>query len=132
MPLGERRETKYDAITLQFFWSLSCCQIAVPSAERSAQCSTEQLHLPQSVIGLLSLPEVAVMPSSPAESCAIELDMFSSTPLNSKGQLYVYEISNIRELEMAKLIFAFVNTGIVDIYVDLDGLSCSLKSKHSL
>lgn len=58
--------------------------------------------------------------------------MFSSTPLNSKGQLYVYEISNIRELEMAKLIFAFVNTGIVDIYVDLDGLSCSLKSKHSL
>lgn len=85
MPLGERRETKYDAITLQFFWSLSCCQIAVPSAEHSAQCSTEQLHLPQSVIGLLSLPEVAVMPSSPAESCAIELEHVFKYSFKFKG-----------------------------------------------
>lgn len=58
--------------------------------------------------------------------------MFSSTPLSSKGQLYVYEISTIRELGTAKLISAFVNTGIVDIYIDLDGLSCSLKCKHSV
>lgn len=33
---------------------------------------------------------------------------------------------------MAKLISAFVNTGIVAIYVDLDSLLCSLWSKHML
>lgn len=58
--------------------------------------------------------------------------MFSNSPLNSKGQLYIYKISNIRELELAKLISAFVNTGIVDFYANLDGLFCCLKSKHSL
>lgn len=40
--------------------------------------------------------------------------------------------ATLQELEMAKLISACVNTDLVDIYVDLDGLSCSVKNKHSL
>lgn len=70
--LGEGREAKCDGITLQFLLALSCCQIAVPSAEYPAQCSTEQLHLPQNATGLLCVPEMAVLPISPAESSAIE------------------------------------------------------------
>lgn len=83
--LRKGRETKGDGITLQFFWPLGCCQIAMPSAERPAQCSAEQLHLPQSVPGLLSLPEVAVMPISPAESSAIELEYVFKYSFKFKG-----------------------------------------------
>lgn len=59
----------------------------MPSAERPAQCSTEQLHLPQSVTGLLSLPEVAALPISPAESSVDELEHVFKYSLKFKGPL---------------------------------------------
>lgn len=52
----EGGKPKCDDIILQFLHVFELLQPAVPSAEHPVLCNVEQLHLPQSTTGLLSLP----------------------------------------------------------------------------